>query len=290
MGTVDGLRVLIVEMTWPLGFLLAAALDDEGMQVDIVEAGPEAMPRKRSFEPDVVVLGLGGSPPDFLRLVETFAAEGDCGIVVVSGEDLEDIHVASLDRGADDYIVEPVALRRVAARLRAVHRRLSRAKQVAVGPRVRVDASKRGLVGPGSVMSTLTEAEFALLRALLDGEGGAVSRESLGQIALKRMLHADDRSVDQLVLKLRRKLAQHGLAERAILSTRGLGYSIPEPGLFDVPRTRILRSPLTETMQTAPRQTGSMPTGSMPTASMTESMHPASMSEIAHLGAGGPQP
>ena len=88
-------------------------------------------------------------------------------------------------------------------------------------------------------MSTLTEAEFALLQALLDAGGGAVSREQLGRAALRRNLTEDDRSVDQLVLKLRRKLAQHGLAERAIMSTRGLGYSMPEPEMFEVATPRL---------------------------------------------------
>lgn len=228
------IRVLIVDFEWPVASLLAVALDDEGMVVEVIEAGPEALEHKQRFRPDVVVIGLGASQTGSLTLVETFAAEGDCGVVVVSVEDVESAHVASLDGGADDYIVEPVGLRRVAARIRAVHRRLAHTKVALSSMRVRVDSTKRGLSGPGAVTSTLTEAEFALLGALLEGEGGPVSREWLGRVALKRPLHDDDRSVDQLVLKLRRKLAQHGMAERAILSTRGLGYSIPEPELFEL--------------------------------------------------------
>ena len=236
MGIASSLRVLIVEAEWPVASLLSTALEDEGMATDIVEAGLLAIPHKRMFRPDVVVIGMGLSRPDVLGLVESFANEGDCGVVVVSANDVESAHVASLDMGADDYIVEPVALLKLAARIRAVHRRLSRNEETLRRARVRVDVSTRALIGPGAVISTLTEAEFALLRTLLDAGGGAVSRVWLGRVALKRMLHDDDRSVDQLVLKLRRKLGQHGVGERAILSTRGLGYSVPEPGLFDLPR------------------------------------------------------
>ena len=60
----------------------------------------------------------------------------------------------------------------------------------------------------------------------------SVSREWLGRVALRRPLSADDRSIDQLVMKLRRKLAVHGIPERAIMSSRGLGYIVPEPNRF----------------------------------------------------------
>ena len=61
-----------------------------------------------------------------------------------------------------------------------------------------------------------------------------MSRDWLGRAALKRALHADDRSVDQLVLKLRRKLSAGGAPERTILSARRQGYVIPDPSLFRV--------------------------------------------------------
>ena len=242
MDMANSLRVLIVDVDWPVASLLAAALGDEGMSSNVVPAGPDAIARKRQFEPHVVVIGLGLSRGGALSIVEAFASEGDCGVMVVSAEDVESAYVASLDRGADDYIVEPMALPKLAARIRAVHRRLSRSEAPPRRQRVRVDVTSRSLSGPGTGVTTLTEAEFALLRALLDAQGGAVSREWLGRLALKRTLHEDDRSVDQLVLKLRRKLAQHGLAERAILSTRGLGYSVPEPAMFDMPRNVPVRS------------------------------------------------
>ena len=103
---------------------------------------------------------------------------------------------------------------------------------------VRLDASRRELVGSNRVMSKLSEAEFALLETLLHAEGGIVSREQLGRAALKRIVTEDDRSIDQLVFKLRRKLVQHGLGERAIRSTRGLGYSLSQPKSFEIARQR----------------------------------------------------
>lgn len=253
MAVSKPLRVLIVRADWMMSTLLQAALCDEGMLAEVVDAGLLAIPKKRAFRPDVIVIGWGAiglgaaaRPPweDALALIEGFAREGDCGVMVVSGHVIDGAHVASLDAGADDYVVEPVAVRELASRIRAVHRRMSRAQASWRTMQIRVDISRRALLGPGDVMSTLTEAEFALFRELLRADGSAVSREWLGQVALKRALRDDDRSVDQLVLKLRRKLAKHGLAERAVLSTRGLGYSMPDPGLFDMPASPIALPPM----------------------------------------------
>jgi DNA-binding response OmpR family regulator len=99
---------------------------------------------------------------------------------------------------------------------------------------VTLDWAHRRLAGPGELTTKLTEAEFAALVTLLEADGASVSRDLLGRVALKRSLGIDDRSVDQLVLKLRRKLALHGGADLSILSSRGLGYVIPDPARFVV--------------------------------------------------------
>jgi DNA-binding response OmpR family regulator len=88
------------------------------------------------------------------------------------------------------------------------------------------------LNGPNGLITPLTEAEFATLRTLVSAAGASVSRDWIGRVALRRPLGTDDRSVDQLVLKLRRKLALHGITDRTILSSRGLGYVIPDPTRF----------------------------------------------------------
>ena len=75
----DPVRVLIVEVDWPVASLLAAALEDEGMTTDVVQMGRHAIAHKRRFNPHVVVIGLGLSQPNDLSLVETFAAEGIAG-------------------------------------------------------------------------------------------------------------------------------------------------------------------------------------------------------------------
>ena len=104
--------------------------------------------------------------------------------------------------------------------------------------RIYIDPAQRCLIGNGGERTALTEAEMSALDTLLDAAGNSVSREWLSRIALKRPLHADDRAVDQLVMKLRRKLASQGASDRVILSARRQGYVIADPSLFRaVPRT-----------------------------------------------------
>lgn len=231
------LRVLVVEDMVAISNLIAAALRVEGMVVEEAATGDRAIAAKQAFHPDIVLVDLGLPDMDGLELVERFAEDGECGVIVVTASDSEATRVAGLEHGADDYVVKPALLKELAARVRALRRRMVRLEQAArsyAGPRTLLDSARRRLIGPGSVSTALTEAEFSALETLVEAEGVSVSREWLGRVALKRPLSHDDRSIDQLVLKLRRKLAAHGLPERAIMSSRGLGYIVPEPERFIV--------------------------------------------------------
>jgi DNA-binding response OmpR family regulator len=230
------LRVLIVQDSAAGAVQLVSALAGEGMATEVALSGSQAIAAKRRLRPDVALVDLGLPDMDGLALVQLFARDGDCGIIVVSGTAAEGAQVAGLDTGADDFILKPPPLKELAARIRAVHRRLTRPLSLATVRTlpVTLDWAHRRLAGPGELTTKLTEAEFAALSTLLEADGASVSRDLLGRVALKRSLGPDDRSVDQLVLKLRRKLALHGVADRSILSSRGLGYVIPDPGRFVV--------------------------------------------------------
>ncbi len=240
-GQASPLRVLIIEDVPTVAAAMEAALREAGMDTRIAMTGAEAVSAKAEFRPDVVLIDLELPDVSGMQLVARFAGEADCGVIVVTATGAEAARVAGLDTGADDYIVKPAALRELAARIRAVHRRLYRPEpeQAARGPTLTIDTARRLLIGPNEASTGLTEAEAAALDALLGAAGASVSRELLSQTALKRKLHIEDRSVDQLVLKLRRKIASVGASDRTILSARRHGYVIPDPGQFrQVPAPR----------------------------------------------------
>lgn len=231
------LRVLIVEDAPTVAAAMDAALRAAGMQTRLAATGQEAIAAKAEFRPDVALVDLELPDMGGLQLVARFAGETDCGVIVVTANGAEATRVAGLETGADNYVVKPVPPRELVARIRAVHRRLNRPDpepSALHGPTLTVDPARRLLIGSGEASLALTEAEAAALDALLDADGAPVSRESLSQIALKRPLHIEDRSVDQLVLKLRRKISSLGASERTILSARRNGYVISAPRQFRV--------------------------------------------------------
>lgn len=229
-------RVLVVEDVRTMALAVQSILLQAAMEVELAETGAQAWGRKLSFLPDIAVIDLGLPDVTGFELIERFAEAGDCGIILLTASGEESDRVMALDTGADDYMVKPAPARELVARIHAVHRRMNR-PQADRMLRIYVDPAQRCLIGNGGERTTLTEAEMSALDTLLDAGGTSVSREWLSRIALKRPLHADDCAVDQLVMKLRRKLASQGASERVILSARRQGYVITDPSLFRaVPR------------------------------------------------------
>ncbi len=226
------MRVLVVEDVATVAAMMESALLSAGMEPKCVATGAAALAARGGFRPDMVLLDLSLPDMDGLSLVEPFVADGS-GVIVVTVTGEESARVAALDLGADDYMVKPVMMHELAARIRAVHRRLHggavSGKRTA---RIGVDTGLRQLVALDGARTDITEAETLVLNSLLEAGGAAVSRDWLSRLALKRPIHEEDRSVDQLVLKLRRKLSALGCPERTILSVRGRGYVINDTGLF----------------------------------------------------------
>lgn len=232
------LRVLMVEDVPTVAAVMKAALLQAGMDVEAVVTGAEALAAKDRFRPEIVLVDLELPDMNGIKLVEAFARDGDVGVLVVTANDEIGMRVAGLDTGADDYIVKPVPGRELVARIQAVHRRMSK-PPAARRLRIFVDHTQRTLIGNSGDKTMLTEAEMAALDTLLEASGASVSREWLSRVALKRPLHAEDRAVDQLVMKLRRKLTEHGASPRVILSARRQGYVIADPSLFRVLPTAV---------------------------------------------------
>jgi len=227
------LRVLLVEDIPTVAATMKAALLQAGMDVEAVITGAEALAAKDRYRPDIALVDLDLPDMNGITLVEAFARDGDLGVIVVTANDEIGMRVAGLDTGADDYLVKPVPARELIARIQAVHRRMSK-PPAARRLRIFVDHTQRVLIGTAGARTPLTEAELAALDTMLEANGASVSREWLSKIALKRPLHAEDRAVDQLVMKLRRKLTEHGASPRVILSARRQGYVIADPSLFRV--------------------------------------------------------
>ena len=232
----EPLRVLVVEDTAGIAAAIQVSLRLAGMQVEIAATGEAAIALHDSLIPDIVLVDLGLPDMDGLELVARFANIGGSGIIVITANGEEATRVQGLETGADDYVVKPLAMRELVARVRAVRRRVRQIAQAQtvepVTGGLMIDHARRLLRGQGEAPTLLTEAEYLALAYLLEAAGAAVARDALSVVALRRNLHSDDRSVDQLVLKLRRKLTEQGASPRSILSVRGQGYLVADPSIF----------------------------------------------------------
>ena len=138
-------------------------------------------------------------------------------------------------------MTKPPALRELAARIRAVHRRAALRAPVAhdrAAPQagdqdetllvggVRIDLRRHQATDALGRPVALTSAEFRALALLLEGRGEPISRDRLCKAALQRELGFEDRSVDQLILNIRKKLGGEEEGRRVISSVRGAGYAL----------------------------------------------------------------
>jgi DNA-binding response OmpR family regulator len=233
------LRVLLIEDNQSVAETLQKFIERSGMQTAWARTGGRAMELKRSFLPHVVLVDLELPDTSGTQLIAWLCSMQDCGIIVVSGRGEEAERIRGLELGADDYIAKPPQLREMVARIRAVHRRsrLRAAVQgdtpapiaaplmhaVQVGP-WRIDLQRRYVCDQANRPLPVTAAEFAALQELVLSGGQAVSRERLSEAALRRPWRPEDRSIDQLIFTLRRKLGDGEGGARLIQSVRGAGY------------------------------------------------------------------
>ena len=237
-------RVLMVDDDAKLSALVAEYLAREGMEVEVVHDGAQGLERARAAPPALIILdvmlpGLSG-----LDVLRGLRAGGDAAsklpvlMLTARGDELD--KVLGLELGADDYLPKPFSSRELAARLRALLRRAAPetsaetvaandARLVRVGD-VELDAGARQ-VRRGETVLTLTSGEFDMLELLLRHAGEVVTRETISQKALGRMLLPQDRSIDVHMSNLRRKLGPDAGERERIKAVRGVGYLYAKPPL-----------------------------------------------------------
>ncbi len=229
--------ILIIDDDRELCSLLTDFLVLEGFRVAAVHDGAEAVSHCREQHYDAIVLdvmlpGLQGL--EVLRRLREFSATPML-MLTARGEDTD--RIVGLEMGADDYLPKPCNPRELAARLRAILRRVEAREPQAVTSEIRVGetsvvaASRRATYAGHDLQ--LTSAEFNVLHLLLSRAGTVVDKDTLCREALGRPLSAYDRSIDVHVSKIRRKLAVHG-GDDLIVSVRGVGYQFAcSPGSAD---------------------------------------------------------
>jgi two-component system OmpR family response regulator/two-component system response regulator QseB len=214
------MRILLAEDDPLLGDGLRAGLRQAGFQVDWVRDGLAAAAELRAQPYAAAALDLGLPRMDGIDVLSTVRRAGiNLPILVLTARDAIDDRIRGLDVGADDYVIKPVDLNELAARLRALIRRAHGQAQERLSARdVELDPAARMVWKAGEPVS-LSAREFDLLHALMLNAGRVLSREQIEQQVYGWGQEVESNAVEVHVSNLRRKLGS-GL----IQTVRGVGY------------------------------------------------------------------
>ncbi len=216
-----GPSVLIVEDDVGIATQLVRGLGSGGYQVDHVTTGRDALARDR---PDVVLLDLGLPDCDGVEVCRRLREHHDVAIIVITAYGEESDRVTALDAGADDYLVKPFGLAELAARIRAVLRRVKPGGEVIRHGPLTVDLRSRRAAVEGHDVA-LTPKEFDILEVLALDPGRLVSRQEVLEAAWDSHWYGPSKVLDVHVAALRRKLGLPGLIE----TVYGRGFRLGDP-------------------------------------------------------------
>ena len=235
LGTYDvmaSLRVLVAEDDPAIRELLVHHLSRDGFITVEAPDGNAALRHGRDGVA-LIVLDVGLPGVDGFDVARTLRREGHSAPILMLTARADEIdRIVGLELGADDYVVKPFSPREIVARVRAILRRSGQPHEP--GPqllrfgRLEIDDRAREVRVDGNSVG-LKPREFALLRALADRPGLALSRDALLERVWGYDFDGDQRTVDVHVRRLRMKLEEQSGLPACVHTIHGFGYKFTQP-------------------------------------------------------------
>jgi DNA-binding response OmpR family regulator len=225
-------RILIVDDDADLIEGLRWYLEAEGYEIITASDGEAAIEVFRKERPDLVILDVMMPKMDGIQVCETISSESDAMVLMLSARDSEIDKVRALKLGADDYVTKPFHVSELVARIQALMRRKGRAQAAPPAYRwgnLEVFLDEHRACVNGAVVD-LTAMEFSLLTALMAQPQVVLPRGQLVETIWGADFVGELRLVDNLVYRLRDKLAKAGCAAFPIATVRGVGYAYRPEG------------------------------------------------------------
>ena len=224
-------KILIVEDEPQIVRALCLYLEQAGYTTAVIYDGAQAMAAFRQEKPDLILLDLNLPNRDGIDICRAVRRDSAVPIIMVTARSDEMDRLIGLELGADDYIVKPFSPREVVARVRAVLRRvggsLGDADFVRAGALLVDTAAYRAWLAESPLALTLSE--FEILLALARHAGNVLSRAQLLEETQGIAYEGYERSIDQHVKNLRRKIRQAGGPPTMIETVYGVGYRLDSP-------------------------------------------------------------
>ncbi|MBN1652528.1 MAG: response regulator transcription factor [Deltaproteobacteria bacterium] len=233
MDTASRKKILIIEDDPALAGGLCDALEFEGFIALHSKTGRDGLARARTDQPDCIILDLmlpdinGYQVCEELRRVVNLAP-----IIMLTARSQESDKIRGLDAGADDYVTKPFSLGELLARIRAIFRRDARVSAALPDPKftigdVLINTATHSLIRDNKTLP-LSFYEVELLKLLRSRLGQPVSRDDILDKVWGISANPTNRTVDNFVVKLRKKIEPDRDKPRYILTVYGFGYKLVE--------------------------------------------------------------
>jgi DNA-binding response OmpR family regulator len=225
--------ILLVEDATDLAQVIVRELEAVGYNVIHAVDGVQALEMHARHQPDLLILDWMLPRLDGLEVLRQIRQESPIPVLMLTARDEEADRVIGLEVGADDYLPKPFGMRELIARVRALLRRIKRVQQILTADRANAETALNYgplRLDPEAYRATLdgerldlTPTEFELLHLLLRNPGRAFSRTYLLDAVWGETYATGDRSADNAILRLRRKLGDLG---KTIETVWGVGYRL----------------------------------------------------------------
>jgi DNA-binding response OmpR family regulator len=226
-------KILIVEDDPHILLGLEEVLKSEGYETAPCNRGDEAIAAVAKFQPTLIVLDVmlpGASGYDICKQLRAKKISAPILMLTAKGQEID--KVVGFDLGADDYVTKPFGVRELLARIQALLRRggISASDQVADESPFKIgDAMidpKTFQVKRGKTAEELTAKELKLLQVFHAHAGEVLSRDKLLNEVWGYNYYGTTRTLDQVIVQLRKKLGDNGGEPRHLLTIHGVGYKL----------------------------------------------------------------
>jgi two-component system OmpR family response regulator len=229
-------HIAIVDDNRDIRDLVAQYLSQHDYRVTALDGGPALKRLVEKTPPDLIVLDIMMPGEDGLSICRELRKSSAIPVIFLTAMTEDTDRIIGLELGADDYLVKPFNPRELLARIRAVLRRGGFAAVVQSSPALtakvvrfdqwQLDMGRQELQGPDGVGVPLSTAEFRLLKVLIENPMIVLSREKLLDLTIGRNADPFDRSIDNQVSRLRKKIEPDPKSPSIIKTHWGGGYSL----------------------------------------------------------------
>lgn len=228
-------RIIVCDDDDLVRAMLVDFLADEGYAASGAANGAELRAMVPSVRPDLVICDLKMPGEDGLSLTRWMHGEGHCAVLMLTAMGTTTDRVVGLEMGADDYLTKPFELPELRARVKAILRRsMSAADAAAPSARIKVgrcvlDTQMKALFDESGERVALTAMEFDLLQTFVTHPRRPLNRDQLLELAHHKKWDPYDRSVDNRIARLRKKVERDPAKPATIKTVHGEGYMfVPE--------------------------------------------------------------